>query len=629
MMNSTEENAEEEIHVDENPEEEEEKEEQQVRLTTLFLRVLLDVFEAQFSYLLGPRELTSLLAIFPSLQDKLNKHNLQRVLGGACSGAKGLGFVFDEERDVELTASETARVAALYAHARQGRWDNLPQIDGRRFFCDDAYWRFPLDKQPAAAGSCKVSSFCFLKPSSPNPWQNSLVIATDDSTVTVYVLDRYWYKKAVSIRLQNSLTSLVSSPRGSCMLGQNSALKMVLLVVRENNISVIPTEVEIHHKKIRTDAFISETLILAAEPYTSQGTTLLGDLYTLTLDRERLTVEKKLFLPNSGVLGVIAIREAIPGGLRRGFEYLLARGECSIFDHHCCTLKLVQNPRDEFDQRGYYAFAFTEALVVDWIFTPDKLHAYVVILTSQDRETCMKQKVELVRESDLGRCLNQHSEPITKMVVYLLDFKYLDYILDCGVVPFRMTPVFYRVLPHLVALKAGISSVSRYNNKYAVMAAEECRLTGGDRFLAARFPYSTLQLFELLWRAGKLANIRWDSTLTDDEKTAAVAAAAATQVHMSYNGYASIKPKEPYLFDATNDFCFLSIFQPGQEVKNLKVGRLCDCVNLWTIEEASRPRLNPATALTGAVVSHVKPQVYRAIAQLFPITLQTSLLAGK
>jgi hypothetical protein len=585
--------------------EEEDDEARSVRLFNKFLTILCGpLLSSHFARMLGPREITSIAAIHPNLLGYMSPPVLSKLMNGFSSGCFGLGLQF-LDYGIPPTVSEAARVSAWYLHARETPlWANLSLptagIEGRRFFCDDAYFRFPLDVQPGSPQQ-RVNSFCFLRPSSPRPFANALVIATDDSILTVYALTRHWYKRVLSLRLPSPLITLVSSPKGSCMLGQSSSLTLVLLVVKKYEIVAITSNLQVHTKKIRSDAFLNETTVVVSEPLRSDTHNemfQLGNLYTLAIDRQNLTVAKNLFWANSGHLGVLTVSNAykadpaLPSSCQT-LEYIMTKGECDVFEHHCCAIKLIKNPRGPSGQRFFFACSFRESMVCNWIYTPDRLHAHLFVLTARSQEISMQQEIKMFPEDGIPRCRSRFRRPLTNLVIYRLDFANLDFSQ-----PFLLKPVFYRSLPHLVHL-ARDSQPSAFNAKHASEASDELLLTGGDRLIAARFPYSAIHFVTTLW--------------------------SSVNVHLSYNGYATLKPRDPVLFDATVDFMYLSIFKPGQQVKNLKVGKMCDCSNRWSIEEASMPCLDENAVVSGSVIPLVAPQVLTTTRSVFAELSTTAL----
>jgi hypothetical protein len=560
------------------------------QLREQFLWIVEHLFERVFVRMFNPHEIARVLTVVgPRLALKLTSSVKSKILVRFCSRLK-IDYALARHK-VEPTLSEMTRLSALYQHSVAS--DLYPAT----YFFDDAYCSFPLNVLPAASGHV-LTAFCFLRPSSPNPFSNGLIMATNDKVITVYTLDKHCYKRVISMQTDVVLTQLVSSPRGSCVLGQTQLLEMVLLVVSECNIVLIKTDVSIHPKKIRQDAFLSETLVLAAEPVgydtmtpDKNGIVRLGDLYALELDRQTMSVAKRSFLENSGMLGIVAVR---PASLPNQREYTLQFSQCDKFAHHSCQLEVVAQPRMQPPQLVRYVCHFPNSIVSNWTFSGDRVSAYIFVLASRTEKIVGENKCWLklepaptCRSSFRRRC-------VTNLVVYQLNFVAFDSaFLRHGVTQFPLKTLFFRPLWHLTHLARTnfVEGPTKFNDDHANHAANGCQLTGDDRYLAARFPLEPVLFFPLLWQNDKAS--------------------------LSFNGQAPKRQDKPYQFDATQDFCYIAIFKTSQVVDHLVIGKLCPCASQSTIEEATRP-LPPRQPLRISWLSATEPLV------IFSFTLQTA-----
>jgi hypothetical protein len=429
----------------------------------------------------------------------------------------------------------------------------------------DAYSLFPvlgIDDKPKPDKDTRVVACCFLKPTSPWPFQNALVASTNKGELAVHVLLDSAYVAVVRFQNSGKIVSLVASPLGGCLLLLDEGGHVHLMLLERGLAKLTSiTGVTARKREMRPDMFLSEEEFLTEVQHGKDRNLVVHRADGLT---GRISTE----VYATGVRGgsTVTIRK---GGWKTR-EYLFAKISCHRNTHYCCGVEVSEEPKRPERRKVFSAF-FREAIVADFVLSSDKTVLYVAVLSGLTTYLALRDSVQLVQKPSNPRCLSNFGEKLTALVIYSLKLPGTRGL--SGSAAFH--PIFCKKTCYTNSLPQVLSTAWSFYLNFAIPAAKRCFLKCSSDLLAVKMGSNETRF---IW-------------LGVDGQSSDFVYMAGT---------------DRDVFDLSEEFHYLASFSSNEQ-HNLCAGKFCQGYSYYTVEEATRPVISHDEL--GQIDSIILPQV--------------------
>jgi len=498
--------------------------------------VISTCFSSHFCRYLSYRDLASLLHIVPRCCYLLSEHLMNELLKECCKQKWGERKpVAKIRKGARMGVSEFLHLLHWIEHSSKGSFPGT-LLSG--------FDLFPMLGVPKE-GKTIVKACCFLKPSTPWPFQNGLVVATKGSeTLRVYLLGPHAYEKVRELSFKEhagGLTSLVCSPKGTVVLALDGRGFLWMVLLQERLITFAETGIKTTASRMRPDMFLSEKEFYTPSIYCREDPQVtVRDLLLHEINFATAETRTQRWASEMPMAERMSILRAC------GNEFLVQLPNCGEASHFGCLLSVAEKKTVE-TRFGL----LRNAAIGDWCLSPDKTELLVVALTAQPLINFLGSHIPMRQR--LPRCESRFDEYLGNMAVYSLELK-------GGVAGKSLRPLFIRTNLGLDNLPDGLAHPYAHYLRVTGPSSRACLLKCGDRVLAAKMAHSNTRLFWL-----KLAN--------------------------GAGEFACRTGADKEVFDMTVDSSYLASFSRSDRKFNPPyVGKFCPRLDTFTIEGATRPR---------------------------------------
>jgi len=522
-----------------------------------FLRIFYECFDQEFVHYLSTTDLASLLRALPEAGRAMDRYNMNRLLAWLAEKVWGSGR--DPPR-IELGNRMTAERFLVLHH-----WVQHTSIKGLGSTCAlDAYHEFPVRESSNEVDTEEMGAVlacCFLKPTTPWPLQNGLMLATSRGKLLVYLLASDCYELAHHFDAERGppFGKLVSSPEGRSVLMLDLEGTLHLMTLGVGSVRVRATGVRAWMREMRPDMFLSEVEFLTETGAGGSERSKRRDLLLHAIDSVNCRVRTHLLAADLPGGDTVTLRLGGGDGGRR--EYVIRKRSCDKIGHYCCGIGLLEEPRTRHRRRAFEAF-FADSLVADFVLSADKSRLYVAVMTSARAAKVMDELVLLEEESAAGvaKCNSDFAKDfLTNLAVY-----YLDLDVRGGLSAWAaFFPIFCKETCYVGSLPATMHTPWTHYLRLCIPASGECFLRCKGKQLAVRL-------------AGTMLRFIW---LELEEET---------------SDFNYMLGAEKDVLDLSEEFNYLAAFSSAQnlQARSLFVGCFCKKFAAFTVEEKTRPTLS-------------------------------------
>ena len=380
------------------------QEEEENRRLDRFFKCIVDLIHV-FVLLLDYKGIASLYILFPQLRKVLCNHfNMQQHL----RRLPGPGLRV--EIFTEPFISEFVALSHFYEHAEQSFWKNENRVLGREL---DGFSPFLVDCPPNRSG--RLSAMCFLRPSSPSPFQNGLLVCDSSKCLSLYAMEKDRFRIVLDTETEYKIAKVACSPRGKCVALLDSFNVLSLLLLKSGEATLVYTNVAVRPSAIRREMFMSETeLLLEDENWVCWMYSFHpGASYSMTKRRlDERCPSRMDCLPRGGRVAYVPAMENVP-------EVVIYKTRCSRFEHSMHELVFCLKPREKASQGGKRRkkLHFDECIIVDYHLDSVYRKLWIVVLT-------MANKADFLGTVVLGvdrygnRCKSKFARMVCRIGVY-------------------------------------------------------------------------------------------------------------------------------------------------------------------------------------------------------------------
>ena len=499
-----------------------------------------------FVLLLDYKAIASLYVVFPLLRDTLKESGF--ALRRHLLRLPGPGLRVESFGSPLI--SEFVALCHFYEHAENSHWKNETGLLCRKI---DGYHRF-LVSCPTNR-STKISCVCFLRPSSPSPFQNALLVCDTVGSVTLYVLERERYRTILDSRLTKSMVNLACSPRGSAVVLRDVDGYIHLLMLDKNRARLLCTEVKVSKKAVRREMFVSESEILVEETNRNRHSWV----YSVDKEKDYCMTKRRFDNVVPCMIGEAHCdRPAYvqPRGERP--EMVIYSAPCSKSPHSHHDLVFCQRPRDgKGVTKRRRLLHFAECVLVG--FRVDRMYktVWVAVLTMRNRSDFLGN---CVLEAKASRpCFSKFDRRVIHIGIYSVCLEKL-----CEEDTLEARPRFFAAHDSASDPASTFAHAWRWYRTYAQDHAIRIVMQLSDRFLLLKMTDSDMYLFPV-----------------------------ATVQHSVY--FAMPVGANNDILDTTAESNYLAILSSANYSNGcITVLRFCPLYPGLTIEEATRCRTIPA-----------------------------------
>lgn len=517
------------------------------QLSTLFVCAFLQSYNDYFVRMLSVIDTATIFSVFPACSLAMTRFNMQKILNIFANRKWPRCRSLAIREGAEMSVGEFLNLWHWLVHTSNSR---LPPhlVDG--YDCFPMLARGPRDK------SEKALAACFLKPSSPFPFQTALALATSKGAIRLFVLGKFTFYPVSEINLgTRRIRAMASSPKGSCLAALDHKDVLWLCLLSRSKIDWIETHIRTKPKRIREDMFQSENHFMTADPANFEGwNCTVRDVWSHSIDRAGKKIVSSLFASKISVSATMAVLKM------EKKQVTVQLRHCNNKTHSRCGLSMSESSSSggegRREERRGFSVCVYEAAVGDWVFSPDRKRLYLAVQTALESDVFMKMSFPLIPVCTEPLCFSCFDRHLNKLGILYLD---LERPLEGN----KLRPLFHRENRGEREIPVSLSNPWANYLQMALPAAESCLLRCGDRALVAKMGSSAARIF---WLKMKNGGVELTYMVGGDKE----------------------------MFDLSIDSNYLIAFSTQTRLEQLKVGKFCPTTERFTIEEATRSRASLA-----------------------------------